>query len=126
MTSSRATTIQRFITLSIRRNAEDSRSSWWRHGSARKRELQIGSRRLLRIVTLGPKYAHGFCESLVAGYERRSRTTNQQGLPRFAHLISSILSRRRGLIESHALLPLYSMCQWRPSPLSMKGDNGSN
>src|SRR5262249_32211680 len=75
---------------------------------------------------LGPKYVHGFYVSLAAGYERRFRKPSQRGLLRFARLISSILNRRKGLIGSHALLPRYSMCQWRPSPSSTKGDNGSN
>src|SRR5262249_43259949 len=48
------------------------------------------------------------------------------GLLRFARSISSILNRKKGLIGSHALLPRYSMCQWRPSPSSTKDDNGSN
>src|SRR5215469_18891704 len=74
----------------------------------------------------GPKYVHGFYVSLAAGYERQFRKTSQRGLFRFAHLISSILNRKKGLIGSHALLPRYSMCLWRPSPLSTKADNGSN
>jgi phosphoribosyl 1,2-cyclic phosphodiesterase len=38
----------------------------------------------------------------------------------------AILTRKNGLIGSHALLPHYSTCQWRQSPSATKAGNGSN